>query len=144
MKQVCRNCRFFEELQIDDGPITQGFCRRFPPLFVGKPTNYTKATIDDFTHPITAQGNWCGEWEIEKGQKETTIIFDQNKWEEFTQSLPVRVDNELRQKGFDSPEKLYSVSFDEFLETVRGIGPNYQKLISLKFLEAYGVALMWR
>lgn len=48
MDEKCETCKYFD----DRGE--QGYCIRFPPVYVGKP--------EDWSFPKIYAIDWCGEW----------------------------------------------------------------------------------
>jgi len=55
----CSQCRFYHAYHPRD---SAGYCRRYPPIFVGTQEEESGLTIEIFQQPIVAVDEWCGEF----------------------------------------------------------------------------------
>lgn len=51
---LCRDCRFWDQFK---APASAGFCRRYPPVYVGTFNHSAQWFL-----PQTDDSDWCGEW----------------------------------------------------------------------------------
>ena len=63
IEENCENCKYWKYFGDDD----QGYCRRFPPVFIFEPDNMDKddETFREFYawgQPVVVMNDWCGEW----------------------------------------------------------------------------------
>lgn len=66
MKRFCKDCRFFEPIDERFG-LTNGWCKRFPPVYTGRPTSsdceFTDVTDSRcWSNPVVGIFATCGEW----------------------------------------------------------------------------------
>lgn len=66
-KKFCENCRHFDPFDAgDDDTVHEGWCSRFPPVYVGRPFSWDNDDVMDglcWTYPVVGIKAWCGEWE---------------------------------------------------------------------------------
>lgn len=61
VRQICRNCEHYEQLQDEIGsktPPTEGLCKRFPPVAVGTDEGVV------CVRPVVEWFDYCGEYEL--------------------------------------------------------------------------------
>lgn len=57
--ECCKNCRFFEGEVDEDFDIYDGYCRRFPPVYISNSQGE-----EHFSQPLVmADITWCGEYQ---------------------------------------------------------------------------------
>lgn len=64
-EEWCATCRYWLDMMDEDGSgRSLGFCKRFPPVFVGGPDHdYSMVGIYSRSAPVVTDGeDWCGEW----------------------------------------------------------------------------------
>lgn len=76
MKEQCSNCRFWRGFPAEgDDEEVHGVCRRYPPVFSGRPEHSDFS--DNWNQPITANYEGCGEWKpptAKEVDKESTVV----------------------------------------------------------------------
>lgn len=66
-KHPCVKCRFFYPFGVeDDGKVHEGWCNRFPPVYIGRPFDIEEHVDEMDTEcwvlPVVGIYNTCGEW----------------------------------------------------------------------------------
>lgn len=68
-EQKCGNCLFWEATESNE---RKGYCRRYPPVLPSLAAQHEffadssedELVIFEGIHPMTSQGQWCGEWRM--------------------------------------------------------------------------------
>jgi len=57
--EKCSQCRFYHTQHPRD---SAGYCRRFPPVFVGHQEDDSGLIYEIFQQPVVETSEWCGEF----------------------------------------------------------------------------------
>jgi hypothetical protein len=83
---TCDTCRFFVPIEADEGSrVTNGWCYRYPPVYVGRPCAGDSEFTDVmdslcWSNPIVGIKAFCGEWREIEEREGTAVATDSSYW----------------------------------------------------------------
>lgn len=90
----CGTCRFFDTDFIDGEADRESWCLRYPPVFVGRPTDRGGELVSDidlWQQPTVGIGGTCGEWMA----SEETWRMDEPITQELRDAIDMMYDGKL-------------------------------------------------